>query len=112
MDGGGLAGPVRPEEAVDLTRSDRDVDPVDSSRALLVLADEAFDLDPVVRRHQVNVTGATMRGRSRGVTDGVVARRRRLRGALLMIPFMALPQQTLDPETLTWRRTVTRAPDT
>ena len=40
MDGRGLAGPVRPEKAVDLTRSNRDVDPVDRSRALLVLADE------------------------------------------------------------------------
>ncbi len=48
VNGGGLPGAVRPEEPVDLARRDREVDPVDGSRALLVLADEAADLDPVL----------------------------------------------------------------
>ena len=56
MDGSGLAGPVRPG-AVDLTRSNRDVDPVDRSRALLVLADEPLDLDPVVVAPPSNTSG-------------------------------------------------------
>jgi hypothetical protein len=50
VDGGRLPGPVRAEEAVDLTRSDGDVDAVDGARALLVLPNEPFDLDPVGRR--------------------------------------------------------------
>jgi hypothetical protein len=51
---GGLAGPVWPEEAVDLARRDLQVDPVDRARALLELADEALDLDAgVVHRRTV-----------------------------------------------------------
>jgi len=46
--GGGLAGAVRPEEAVDLARGDAKLDSVDRPRALLELADEALDLDAVV----------------------------------------------------------------
>jgi hypothetical protein len=52
VDGRRLAGAVRTEEAVDLTRGDGDVDSVDRARAFLVLADEAFDLDPVLLRHR------------------------------------------------------------
>ncbi len=48
--GGRLAGPVGAEEAVDLTRRDREVDPVHRPRALLELPHEALDLDPVVAR--------------------------------------------------------------
>jgi hypothetical protein len=48
VDGGRLAGAVRAEEAVDLTGSDREIDPVDGARALLELANQALDLDPVV----------------------------------------------------------------
>ena len=44
-----LPGAVRPEEAVDLTRRDGEVDPVDRARTLLVLANEPQDLDPVCR---------------------------------------------------------------
>ena len=43
-----LPAPFGPEEAVDLARGDRQVDPVDRPRPLLELADEALDLDPVV----------------------------------------------------------------
>ena len=56
MDGGRLAGAVGAEEAVDLARGDREVDPVDRPRPLLELPHEALDLDPVVAR---------MHGRSR-----------------------------------------------
>src|SRR5439155_12055807 len=47
VNGRRLPGSVRTEEAVDLTRRDAKVDPVDCARALLVLADELLDLDPV-----------------------------------------------------------------
>ena len=49
MDGGRLSRAVRPEEAVDLARRDGDVDPVDRAWALLVLANEPQNLDPVCR---------------------------------------------------------------
>jgi hypothetical protein len=54
VNGGRLAGAVRPQEAVDLTRGDGEVDPVDRPRALAELANEAVRLDPVacpVRLH-------------------------------------------------------------
>jgi hypothetical protein len=43
-----LARAVRAEEAVDLARGDREVDPVDRARALLELLDELFGLDRAV----------------------------------------------------------------
>ena len=46
-----LAGPVRPEEAVDLARLDAEVDRVHRPRPLLELAHERFDDDRVVLRH-------------------------------------------------------------
>ena len=52
VDGGGLPGAVRAEEAVDLTGSNREVDPVDRARAFLVLADEPADLDPILGLHR------------------------------------------------------------
>ena len=45
VDGRGLPGPVRAQEAVDLAGLDHDVDAVDGAGALLVLADETADLD-------------------------------------------------------------------
>ena len=52
MDGRGLAGAVRAEEAVDLTWRDGDVDPVHRARAFLELANETLDLDPVLALHR------------------------------------------------------------
>ena len=43
-----LAGAVGAEEAVDLAGLDAQVDAVDGARPVLELADEAFDLDPVL----------------------------------------------------------------
>ena len=54
VDRGRLAGAVRAEEAVDLTRPDLEVDSVDGAHAALELADEAAHLDPVgFCRHSV-----------------------------------------------------------
>ncbi len=52
--GGRLAGAVGPEEAVDLARLDAQVDAVDRPHAALELADEPFDLDPVLRHRVVS----------------------------------------------------------
>ena len=46
-----LPGAVGPQEAVDLAGGDAQVDAVDGARALLELADEALDLDPVTWLH-------------------------------------------------------------
>src|SRR5207342_3138447 len=48
VDGRGLPGTVRAEEAVDLSRRDGEVDAVDRARALAVLADEPPNLDAVL----------------------------------------------------------------
>jgi hypothetical protein len=45
VDGRGLPGAVGTEEAVDLARSDTEVDAVDSADAAFELSDEALDLD-------------------------------------------------------------------
>ena len=45
VDGGGLSGPVGPEEAVDLARGDLEVDAVDGVDVALECPDEAFDDD-------------------------------------------------------------------
>jgi len=45
--GGGLAGAVRPEEAVDLAGGDPEVDAVDGAGAVLELADESLGVDSV-----------------------------------------------------------------
>ena len=65
VDGGRLPGPVRPEEAVDLTRRDGEVDPVDGPRTLLVLADEPANLDPVLGRHRSTLPTARRRSAER-----------------------------------------------
>ena len=49
--GGRLAGAVRAQEAVDLARPHLEVDAVDRPRAVLEFADEALDLDALVRTH-------------------------------------------------------------
>jgi hypothetical protein len=48
VDRGGLAGSVWAEKAVDLARFHLEVDAVDGPGPLLELANEGFDLDPVV----------------------------------------------------------------
>src|SRR5262249_44912782 len=58
VDGGRLACAVRPEEPVDLSGGDGQVDPVDCPRALLVLADELAYLDPVGTVHACPATRA------------------------------------------------------
>jgi hypothetical protein len=50
VDGGGLPGAVRTEEAVDLTRVDVEVDAVDGTRPLLEFANERVGLDAVLVR--------------------------------------------------------------
>ena len=60
VDGRGLPGPVRAEEAVDLARLDDDVDAVDGAGALLVLADETADLDAVLCRFVSHLTVSTL----------------------------------------------------
>jgi hypothetical protein len=48
MDRGRLAGPVRAEEAVDLTRGDAEIDPVDRAWALAELPDQALGFNAVI----------------------------------------------------------------
>ena len=48
VDGGGLPGAVRTEEAVDLTRIDMQLDAVDGTRTLLELANELVRLNAVL----------------------------------------------------------------
>ncbi len=51
QDGGRLAGAVRAKEAVDLAGLDPEIDAVDRARALLELANQAFDFDRVRMLH-------------------------------------------------------------
>ena len=55
--GGGLAGAVRAEEAVDLAGGDVEVDPVDRARAFLEDADEPARLDSVTVGHPLYASG-------------------------------------------------------
>ena len=55
--GGGLAGAVRSQEAVDLARVDVQVDTVDRARPLLELTDESVGLDRVRTLHGDQATG-------------------------------------------------------
>ncbi len=76
VDGRGLAGAVRSEEAVDLAWCNRKIDPVDCARPLLVLADEPLDLYSVVLvLHAINTTRPFSRGRLDGRRK--LSRRRR-----------------------------------
>ena len=76
VDGRRLARAVRAEEAVDLARRDGEVDPVDRSRALLVLANEPFHLDPVRRFHRPTLPAACAYPGSTGAPAGASSRRR------------------------------------
>jgi hypothetical protein len=78
VDRGGLPGAVRPEEAVDLSWVDREVDAVDRAGPLPVLANEPTHLDPVLRHHSAHPThGGSYNGSSGSfaATTGLPLRR-------------------------------------
>ena len=83
QDGGGLAGAVGAEEAVDLAGLDAQVDAVDGARAVLELADEALHLDAVVvsswptRLAQYLVVSNIFSCNNGGVPPSHLGRRRR-----------------------------------